>query len=350
MEQIRQNFPKLVECKEQMESHNEQKAQSYSYKSQEWDESRHKALGSKMAELHKTQEELKKAKESTMQAWINSRPLIDELEMLKSGLASAENRCTTPNIISDLESQLETTSISIRSKREEEHKATKMINEINQASDQMHQEIEKFKRDTDEERQAKPRLKQALHLRRQTLQTLQLGLRAVQIEKEALGASAAEALQYINCSEMEKTTIHLTLEDYHALTKRAEDENSLSEWRVSVALEQKLATETSRNKPLAKLNRLYSQKRSGGREIKEEIISGDGHNGDPRIRTGDQVDTGQNMLPQAQNKAIAKPNQRKPQKKRSRSNNSKKFSAKRKPSVLQQIRHFFVRKIKRLFG
>ncbi|KAM1048073.1 hypothetical protein ACFX1X_027589 [Malus domestica] len=328
-----------------MELYDEQRAKRYSYKSKEWDESEDK-VGSKMAELIKTKEELKKAKESAMQAWIDSRPLTDELELLKCGLEIAEKRCDTPSIISNLEAQLETTIQSIKSKKEERHKATGMVNEINQALDQTRQETERFKYDADEELQARSRLKQALHLRRQTLRTLQLGLEAVRIEKEALGASKAVALRYINCSKMEKTTVRLTQEEYHALAKRAQDENSLSDWRVLVASEQKLATEASRNKALEKLNRLLSEKFSREREIEEESISGDGHNGDPRIRTGGQVNARENTLPQAQNKAMAKTNQRN---RRSRSINNKKLSANNKPSVLQKMRRFFLR-IKGLFG
>lgn len=41
------------------------------------------------------------------------------------------------------------------------------------------------------------------------------------MEKEATGESAAEALQYTSCSEME-IPLHINEEDYIALTKRAE--------------------------------------------------------------------------------------------------------------------------------
>ncbi|CAN6680184.1 unnamed protein product [Malus baccata var. baccata] len=236
-----------------------------------------------MAEI-KTNEEIKKAKESIMQAWIDSRPLIDELELVKCGLACAENRYD-------------------KQEHQIQKGETRMINGINQALDQTHQETERFKCDADEELQARSRLKQGLLIRRQTLRTLQLGLEAVRIEKEALVASKEEALKYIN----------------------SQDENFLSDWRVLVASEQKLATEASRNKALEKLNRLLSEKVSREGEIQEESIN--------------------YMLPQAQNKEIAKTNQRNP---RSRSNN-KKLSVKKKPSVVQKIRQYFVRKIKRMF-
>lgn len=71
-----------------------------------------------------------------------------------------------------------------------------MTNETNQTLDQRH-----------------GKNKQAQRLRRQTLQKLQLGLRAVQMEKEATGKSAAEALQYTSCSEME-IPLHINEEDW----------------------------------------------------------------------------------------------------------------------------------------
>ncbi|KAM0970655.1 hypothetical protein TB2_018280 [Malus domestica] len=54
-------------------------------------------------------------------------------------------------------------------KKEEQHKATMMINGINQALDQTRQEMKRFKCDADEELQARSRLKQGLLMRRQTL-------------------------------------------------------------------------------------------------------------------------------------------------------------------------------------
>lgn len=90
-------------------------------------------LEAKTVELMKTREEVKTAKERTTQSWLDSRPFIDELERLKSSLASAQNQSIMSNtIISKLESQLRSTITSIKSKKEEERNAKKMIIETSQ--------------------------------------------------------------------------------------------------------------------------------------------------------------------------------------------------------------------------
>ena len=80
-------------------------------------------MGAKMAELQKLKEKLTKAKDEAVQSWSDSRPVIDELEKLQSELADAQSRTASSNVtISELDSQLERLSISIRAKKEEELK------------------------------------------------------------------------------------------------------------------------------------------------------------------------------------------------------------------------------------
>jgi hypothetical protein len=225
-------------CKEQMESYDEERIENQSHKTRDPRESSSSTLEAKMAELIKTKEELKQAKDNAMQSWLDSRPLIDELERLKSNFANDKNQSTRSNIIvSELESQLESTNTCIISKKEEELKATKMINEISQALDQTREKMERLKLETDEEPQARLKLKQVLCLKKQTLRTLQLKLQAAQLESEAFGASAAEALHYINCSEKDDTIVQLSHEDYYTLKGRAEEKTSLVGWRVSMSME-----------------------------------------------------------------------------------------------------------------
>jgi chromosome segregation ATPase len=121
-----------------MELYGEERMENQSHKARDLRES----LGStfekaKMAELMKIKIELKRAKDSATQSWLDSKPLIDKLDRLKSGLASAKNQSTMSKIvISEIESQLESANTSVKYKKEEEIKATKMINDISQALDQ----------------------------------------------------------------------------------------------------------------------------------------------------------------------------------------------------------------------
>ncbi|EEF40001.1 conserved hypothetical protein [Ricinus communis] len=218
------------------------------------------------AELIEIREELYRAKDSAMQSWLDSKPLIDELEKLQAGLASSKNRTSMSNIvISELESQLEAISIEVRTKVEDETKAKEMINELSQALEEKYKESEAIKLDADEERRARSKLKQVLRIRTQTLRTLQLTLQAIRIESEAFGASAVDAVGHIKGSRTDYTVVRVGQGEYYALESRAKEKTALAEWRVSVSMEQKLAAEESRNFALSRLKEL---KRSTSKEEK----------------------------------------------------------------------------------
>ncbi|KAK9285493.1 hypothetical protein L1049_024687 [Liquidambar formosana] len=91
----------------------------------------------KKAELTKMKEELERAIDSAMQSWLDSRPFIDQLEKLQTGLDKTRSS-TSDTVIS--ESQLE--------KKEEELKARTKINEM----------------ELDEEHRARPKLKRVMRL------------------------------------------------------------------------------------------------------------------------------------------------------------------------------------------
>jgi len=311
----------------------------------------------KMEELTKMKEELQKAKDEAMQSWLDSRPLIDELEKLQSGLASAKNRASMSNIvISELESQLEATNADTRSKMEEEIKVANMTNEITQAMDHLREEFKRIKLETDEERRQRSKLKQVLRLRRQTLRKLQLTLRAVQIESEAFGESAAAALGHIKSWESENSTVQLSQEEYLSLKRRAKERTSLSDWRISVSTEQKLAAEESRKLASRRWKEILSEKnmswrrrmedgktREDGCTIKEEEEE------DSRSK---KVKRSGNAFPKARPKAISKSNSTTPPQKMrgSARKRNKKLQKKKKLSILQQVRRFLVRSMRKLFG
>ena len=213
------------------------------------------------AELDEAKKELNRAKENAMQSWLDSKPLIDELEKQKTNLANAQENSNTPEIaIMELESQLEITQKSIKSKREDHHKTENMIYEINHALDQMCNDMERLKHNIKKEKQTRAKLKQTLHLRRRKVQTLQLTLQAVLLELDAVEVSTAKAVQLINHSENNTSDVQLSHRDYYDLKRRAEERISQANWRVSVSMEQKLAAEATREFALSRLNHFYSSK------------------------------------------------------------------------------------------
>lgn len=222
-------------------------------------------LKAKAAELKRLKEKLKKAKDDAEQSWLDSKPLIDELEKLQLELASMNKSQATISgtTISDLESQIEEVGISIRSKKEEELKIQTAIDGINQELNSAREEIEQLEIERDENQRTRSHTKKVLRLKNQSLQALQLTVRAIRLEAEAYGASAAEANRYVSCShERNETLIKLTQQDYKALVRRAREETTFAEWRISVAMEQKGAAEEKRNASKRRLqNLLYSRKR-----------------------------------------------------------------------------------------
>ncbi|KAJ8764476.1 hypothetical protein K2173_006216 [Erythroxylum novogranatense] len=314
-------------------------------------------LQAKMVELIGTREELKQAKDSATESWLDSRPVIDELERLQSGLASAKNRTSMSNIvISELESQLEAIGREVRTKKEEELKATKLINELTQALDQEDEELQNIKGLRDEERRDRSKLKLVLKMKRQTLRTLQLTLRATRIETEAFGASAGEATRHINSAETENDVIELSQEEYYALTKRAKDEEALAEWRIDVSMEQKLAAEASRNLILSRLRGLHSNGSSIRTINEDKLTEDDREDAIVEEEENDFKEEIEAVMLKTQNRSSSVSDGRKTSRKSSinssRSHNKKRLlkkKKKKKASIFGQIKSFLVRSISKLF-
>lgn len=217
----------------------------------------------KIAELEKMKEDLKEAKEKAMQSWLDSRPLIDDLERMQAELGRAKEGVLKANItISELQSQLETTNMCIK---EEEENSQTMINDKNQELHKAQEELEQLKVKRDQKRRTRSRLKLVLRLKRQSLLTLQLTCKAIQLESEAFATSAAQALHHINnYSEAESNNmmVQLTQPEYDYLKKEASEQTSAAEWRILACEEEKLAAEKSRDLAFRRLHNLYPIERT----------------------------------------------------------------------------------------
>lgn len=232
----------------------------------EVDEKNRIILEAAKAERDETKKELDRAKEKAVQSWLDSKPLIDELEKQKANLANAQQNSKTPKTaILELESQLEIIQMKIKSKREDHLKTEKRIYEINLVLDQARNEMERLKLNIKKERQTRAKLKQTLHLRRRTVQTLQLALQASLLESDAVEVSKAEVFRQISHSENHKSVVQINHKDYYALRRRAEERISQANWRVSISAEQKLAAEATHELALSKLNHFYSSRTLSGK-------------------------------------------------------------------------------------
>lgn len=304
----------------------------------------------KIAELEKMKEDLRQAKDDAMQSWLDSRPLIDELEKMQAELASAKDRVFKANItISELQAQLGTTDMCIKSTKEEERKFRMMINDKNQALHKAQEEMEQLKMKMDQKRRRRSKLKLVLRLKRQTLQTLELTYEALQLEAEAFAISAAQALNYINNSETANIMVQLTQEEYDFLKRKAKEQTSLAEWRISVSEEEKLAAEHSRDLAFRRLQNIYPHNISSQRNMTEQTIRNEKSKkktGEHAIRVGHQ--TNQRRFSKAQTNSPTRVNKRNIQQ-QFRNNNYSNLVKKKKSSIFVRIRTFLVRKLSKYF-
>ncbi|KAI4314942.1 hypothetical protein L6164_027800 [Bauhinia variegata] len=335
-----------------MES-NQEETEKVMYPERESEENLGTTLEVEIAELAKTKEELSRAKESVMQSWLDSKPLIDELERQKSNLASTKTRASTfDTVISELESQLETIEKCIELKRKEELNAQMMVNELYLTLDETRSYMERLKQHMQKERQARSKLRQIQQLRRQTLKALQLTLQATLIETDALEESAAKALRQISHSETQTATatVQLTHEDHHALTRRARRKFSQADHRISVIAEQKLEAESIRDLALSRLNKLYSSRswRMNERnKLEQRHIEQVVEEQDSSVRREVAANTG-NAFPKGHAELSASYEEGKPQQYRRSGSNVER--TKKKASILHQTQRCLGRKMKKLFG
>ncbi|KAK4416229.1 hypothetical protein Salat_2448400 [Sesamum alatum] len=307
-------------------------------------------LTDKIVELEKMKEDLRQAKDDAMQSWLDSRPLIDELEKMQAELENAKARVFKANItISELQAQLGTTDMCIKSTKEEEQKFRMMINDKNHDLHKVQEEMERLKMKMDQKRRRRSKLKLVLRLKTQTLQTLELTCEALQLEAEAFGISAAQALHYVNNSEAANIMVQLTQEEYDFLKREAKEQTSLAEWRISVSEEEKLAAENSRDSAFRRLQNIYPRTISSQRNTTEQTIHNEKNKkktGEPATRVGQR--TNQRRFSKAQTNAPAGVNKRNTQQ-QFRNNNCSYLVKKRKPSICFRIRTFLVRKLSKYF-
>ncbi|XLS43138.1 hypothetical protein HN51_000003 [Arachis hypogaea] len=215
------------------------------------------AMEAAKAELAKAKEELIIAKERAIQSWLDSKPLIDELEKQKSNLAEAQQTSkASKTAVSELESQLESTKSSIKSKSEDQLKTESTIQEIKLALTRIRHEIEDIKIGVTKEKQEREKLRRIVYLRKQKIKALRLVIRAATLEFQALEESSANSVQqHVYHSESRTDGVVVTREDYFALTRRAKRKYSKANSLVAVSAEQKRAAEASHELALSRLDK-----------------------------------------------------------------------------------------------
>lgn len=167
------------------------------------------------------------------------------------------------------------------------------------------------------------------------------------------------AVQQADLAKTQVNLVHIDQEEYWALRRRAEEEESLAEWRIMASIKQKAAAEESRNLALkrledAKEGNLSRRRRTTEGENKKKINnreeSREEENKQDEINNEEQrpevIRYGRRASPIARTRELMEVrNGKRPR--RARVDNKKK---KKKQSIFDQIRSFFAKRFAKMFG
>ncbi|KAG9450831.1 hypothetical protein H6P81_010796 [Aristolochia fimbriata] len=306
-------------------------------------------LKAALCELAHTKKEVEQARDAAAKSWLESKPLFDELDRIQLDLSKANSRVSkATTTISTIESQLVATNASIRSKQEDERERRRRIQEVKRHLDQRRGNVAMLHVEVTEERLAQTKLKQEHRFRRQSLQALQLRHRAARMETDICRASARSARRSIKHFKEEKPTVELQVEEYKELTRKANEQTTLADWRVSISMEQRRAAEKQQEKALRRLNEVHAHnwqmKAPKARDTAEE---------QDYIRNQQHLipSTSQhNRLMQAKDREKSTTISKVPQRIRASKSGSTNKKIIKKPSVLGKIRSFLLRHIRKFFG
>ncbi|KAJ8510392.1 hypothetical protein OPV22_000826 [Ensete ventricosum] len=183
------------------------------------------SLDTTLEELARTREEIKRARESAVQSWIDSMPSIDELESSRSVISRTRNRVTMyTTAIASLRSLLNSTSRSIRDKQAEESNSKMAAAEMRQEAHRRSEEMENLKVEKEEKVVYRNKLKMELQIKSQSLKALQLKLTAVDMEIEAVNESVDVTLHQAKHLRADHKMVALSHEEYNVMCRRTEEE------------------------------------------------------------------------------------------------------------------------------
>jgi len=149
-----------------------------------------------LKELSGTRQEVERAREAAVQAWLASMPLAEELERLRAELAAAKSRlAATASEIPPLKSLIESTNGAVAERQAEAAKKQAAEEDLRRRVDGARAELRRLRAEIAASRDAKDSLEQRVLIRRQAARALQLAERAVAAETHALAWAAATAAE-----------------------------------------------------------------------------------------------------------------------------------------------------------
>ncbi|EER97552.1 hypothetical protein BDA96_02G396200 [Sorghum bicolor] len=220
-----------------------------------------------LKELSGTREEVERAREAAVQAWLASMPLSEELERLRAELVAAKTRlAATAAEIPLLKSQIESTNGAIATRQEAAARKKAAAEDLRRHVDGARADLRRLRAEIAASRGAKDALEQRVLVRRQAARALQLAERAIAAEAHALAWSEAAASELTarargNEEDPHYDVVALPARKLEELRRLVEAEEQKAEARVDEAEVARRAVKTRRAAAVARLDAARAKRR-----------------------------------------------------------------------------------------
>lgn len=241
-----------------------------------------------LKELSGTREEVERAREAAVQAWLVSMPLGEELERLRANLAAAKNRlASTAAEIPLLKSQIESTNGAIATRQEAAVRKKAAAEDLRRHVDGARAELRRLRAEVAASRGAKDALEQRVLVRRQAARALQLAERAIAAEAHALAWSEAAASELTarargdgdgdvdDEEDPHYDVVALPARKLEELRRLVEAEERKAEARVEEAEAARRAVKARRAAAVARLDAARAKRRVAAEAVLRRRANGD---------------------------------------------------------------------------
>lgn len=218
--------------------------------------------------LSGTREEVERAREAAVQAWLASMPLGEELERLRTELAAAKTRlAATAAEIPLLKSRIEATNAAVATRQEAAARKKAAAEDLRLRVDGARAELRRLRAEVAASRGAKDALERRVLVRRQAARALQLAERAIAAEAHALAWSAAAAAELAARArgdgeeDPHHDVVALPARKLQELRRLVDAEERKAEARVEEAEAARHAAKARRAAALARLNAARAKRR-----------------------------------------------------------------------------------------
>ncbi|XP_066396512.1 uncharacterized protein [Miscanthus floridulus] len=238
-----------------------------------------------LKELSGTREEVERAREAAVQAWLASMPLGEELERLRANLAAAKNRLAAMAAeIPLLKSQIESTNGAIATRQEATVRKKAAAEDLRRHVDGARAKLRRLRAEVAASRGAKDALEQRVLVRRQAARALQLAESAIAAEAHALAWSEAAASELAARARVDGDgdeedphydVVAMPARKLEELRRLVEADERKAEARVEEAEAARRAVKARRAAAVARLDAARAKRRVAAEAVLRRRANGD---------------------------------------------------------------------------